>query len=104
MEDKEIDKSNKSNTIVYTIRWNIIKSARLKRIRGVSFEEIIQAEFLDISDHPNRDDQWIFIFYHKGYVWAVPFVTESGGVFLKTLYRSRKFNKIYKRRQLNEKN
>jgi hypothetical protein len=98
MENKGIDKTDKSNTIVYTIRWNPVKSARLKRIRGVSFEEIVQAEFLDICDHPNRNDQLIFIFDYKGYIWAVPFVVESEGVFLKTLYRSRKFNKIYKGR------
>lgn len=98
MEKKDIDRSDKSNTIVYTIRWNVVKSARLKRIRGVSFEEITQAVFLDICDHPSRNDQQIFVIDYKGYVWAVPFVVENEGVFLKTLYRSRKFKKIYKGR------
>lgn len=41
MDKKDIDKFDKSNTIVYTIRWNEVKSARLKRIRGVSFEELV---------------------------------------------------------------
>jgi hypothetical protein len=40
MEKKELDKSKESNTIVYTIRWNQIKSFWLKRIRKVSFEEL----------------------------------------------------------------
>jgi hypothetical protein len=98
MDEKDVDKTGKSNTIVYTIRWNKVKSARLKRIRGVSFEEIIQAEYLDTIDHPSRNDQQIFIFDYNGYVWAVPFVVDSEGVFLKTLYQSRKFNRLYKGR------
>jgi len=96
MEKKDIDKPDKSNTIVYTVRWNQVKSMRLKRVRGVSFEEIIQAKFLGIEKHPNRGDQRIFIFEHKGYVWAVPFVYEAEGIFLKTIYPSRKFKRVYK--------
>ena len=104
MEKKELDKSGKSNTIVYTISWNPVKSARLKRIRGVSFEEIIQAKFLGIEKSPSRSDQSIYVFEYKGYVWAVPFVYEAdGSVFLKTIYPSRKFKKIYKGAK-NEKN
>ena len=98
MEKKDIDKPEKSNTIVYTIRWNPVKSARLKRIRGVSFEEIIHTKLLDICDHPSRNDQQVLIFDYKGYIWAVPFVIDSEGIFLKTLYPSRKFKKIYKKR------
>jgi hypothetical protein len=98
MDKKDVDKSGKCNTIVYTIRWNEVKSARLKRIRGVSFDEIIKTEYLDTVDHPSRTDQQIFIFDYNGYVWAVPFVVDNEGVFLKTLYKSRKFNKIYKGR------
>jgi len=96
MDKKELDRASESNTIVYTVQWNPTKSARLKRIRGVSFEEIIQAKFLGIEDNPSWGNQRIFIFEHRGYVWAVPFVRESDGVFLKTIYPSRKFKKIYK--------
>lgn len=80
------------------IRWNPVKSRRLKRIRGVSFEEIIQAKLLDTREHPNRNGQEIFIYEYKGYVWAVPFIIDSQGIFLKTLYPSRKYQKIYKGR------
>lgn len=96
MDKKELDESHKSNTIVYTIKWNPTKSARLKLLRGVSFEEIIKAKFLGIEINPSRGNQKIFVFEHKGYVWAVPFVYEVGSVFLKTIYPSRKFKKIYK--------
>jgi len=104
MEKSKLDKTLKCNTIVYTIRWNTTKSARLKRIRGVSFEEIIQSEYLGLENNLSRDNQLIFVFRHNGYVWAVPFVLESQGVFLKTLYPSRKFYRIYKERKSHEKN
>ena len=80
------------------IRWSPLKSKRLKRARGVSFEEIIQAKFLDIREHPTRNDQQILIFDYKGYIWAVPFVIDEDGIFLKTLYPSRKYQKLYKER------
>lgn len=80
------------------ISWNPLKSERLKRTRGVSFEEIIQAELLGISEHPSRKDQHILVYSHKGYAWAVPFVISEEGIFLKTLYPSRKYGKIYKKR------
>jgi hypothetical protein len=80
------------------IRWSPLKSKRLKRTRGVSFEEIIQAKFLDIREHPTRNDQQILIFDYKGYIWAVPFVIDEDGIFLKILYPSRKYQKLYKER------
>ena len=80
------------------IRWSPLKSQRLKRTRGVSFEEIIHAELLGIRDHPSRGDQQILIYDYKGHVWVVPFVIEEEGIFLKTLYPSRKYQKLYKKR------
>ena len=102
MDKKALDNPDISNTIVYTISWNPTKSARLKRIRGVSFEEIIHGKYLGIEDHPSRNNQRMFIFEYKSYVWAVPFVVEPEGVFLKTIYPSRKFKKIYKQRRRHE--
>jgi len=79
-------------------RWSPLKSKRLKRTRGVSFEEIIDAELLDVRDHPSRHGQQILIFDYKGYIWAVPFLIDEEGIFLKTLYPSRKYHKLYKER------
>jgi len=76
----------------------VLKSGRLKRTRGVSFEEIIHGELLGIREHPSRHDQQILIFEYKGHVWAVPFVINEEGLFLKTLYRSRKYHKLYGKR------
>ena len=79
-----------------TIRWNALKSERLKRTRGVSFEEIIASRLIDICKHPNRENQKILIYQHKGYLWAVPYVIEADAIFLKTIYPSRKLKKLYK--------
>lgn len=77
------------------VKWSELKSQRLKLTRGISFEEIIQARFIDIRQHPWRSDQEILVFEHKGYYWAVPFITNEDCIFLKTIYPSRKFKKIY---------
>ena len=98
MEKKELDKSEKSNTIVYTISWNPVKSARLKRIRSVSFEELMGGELLDIFDNPSRNNQQILIIDYRGYIWAIPCIIEEQNIFLKTLYRTRKYQKIYRKR------
>jgi len=104
MEKKAIDKSYESNTIVYTIRWNAVKSARLKRIRGVSFEELaIDGKIIDIIDNPARLGQHMIVFEYKKYIWIAPCVIEEGNAFLKTLYPSRKYRKFYKKGVLDEK-
>lgn len=56
------------------IRWNLLKSERLKKTRGVSFEEIIQSKLIAIKKHPKKTHQDLMLFEHKGYVWVVPYV------------------------------
>ena len=107
MKKKNIDKVHKSiyNCIYFKsgeilsgpIRWNVLKNIRLKLTRRVSFKAIIHAKLLGLTDHPNRNDQKILICEYKGYVWAVPFVFEEKGIFLKTIYPSRKFKKFYEK-------
>ena len=79
------------------IKWNALKSERLKRTRGVSFEEIIASRLIDIRKHPNRENQKILIYRHKGYLWAVPYVMEGEMIFLKTIYPSRKLTNLYRK-------
>ena len=81
------------------LSWSHVKSNRLKRTRGVSFEEIVQAELLEVLKHPKRPDQNIMLFRRKGYIWVVPFVQNEKEIFLKTLYPSRKYTKIYDKRR-----
>ena len=80
-----------------TIKWSLVKSERLKKTRGVSFEEIISAKLIAVKEHPKKDKQNIMLFFLKRYIWVVPYVEDSDTIFLKTLYPSRKYTKIYRR-------
>ena len=80
------------------IKWSPLKNEEVKRTRGVSFEEIINAKLIDIKKHPSRKNQDIMLFEYKEYVWVVPYVIEKDYIFLKTLFPSRKYTKEYKKR------
>jgi hypothetical protein len=107
MEKKELDKAYrsiynciyiKSGKILFgPIRWNVLKNIRLKLTRNVSFQEIIKADLLGLGDNPSRSHQRVLIFRHKSYTWAVPFVFDGEGIFLKTIYSSRKYKKLYEK-------
>ena len=86
------------------IKWNILKSERLKKARGVSFEEIIRAKLVAVKRHPKKEYQEIMLFEYKGYIWVVPFVKSNEEIFLKTLYPSRKYTTIYRKERGNERN
>ena len=75
--------------------WNGLKNDRLKKTRGVSFEEIVGAKLIGIENHPSKMLQERMLFEWKGYIWVVPFVRQEKGLFLKTLYASRKHTKQY---------
>ena len=77
------------------IRWNALKNERLKKVRGVSFEEILDAKLVDVIKHPKREHQVILVYEYKKYLWAVPGVLDGEVIFLKTLYPSRKLMKMY---------
>ncbi len=77
-------------------KWNLTKSTRLKRTRGISFEDIIRGRLIAIKEHPKKSHQGMLLFEFKKYIWVVPFVEEKDYIFLKTLYPSRKYTKIYK--------
>ncbi len=78
------------------LRWNLLKSERLKRTRGVSFEEIAQSKLIAVKQHPGRAHQRIMLFEHKSYIWVVPFVETQQEIFLKTLFPSRKYTQLYR--------
>ena len=81
-------------------RWNQLKSARLKRTRGVSFDEITQEKLIVAREHPSRPEQQILLFERKGYIWVAPCVEHDKETFLKTLYPSRKYTKLYREGRL----
>ncbi len=78
------------------IRWNLLKNERLKRTRGVSFEGILNSKLVAVLKHPSRANQKIMLFEYKKYIWIIPFVEEKDHYFLKTVFQSRKYTKIYK--------
>lgn len=82
------------------IRWDPEKSARLKRERGVSFEEIVLAEWLCVLDNSVRKHQRMILFRHQGYVWVAPCVVNKGDIFLKTLFPSRKHKRMFENGEL----
>jgi len=85
------------------IKWNQLKSKRLKRTRGVSFEEIIASKLIDILKHSHKENQMVLVYEYKGYLWAVPYAIEGDVIFLKTIYPSRKLMKFYKKERRHEK-
>ncbi len=81
------------------IRWNLFKNEQLKRVRGVSFEEILNSKLVAILKHPSRENQKIMLFEYKKYIWIVPFIEEKDRYFLKTLFPSRKYTKYIKEKK-----
>ena len=82
--------------------WNDEKNEFLKRVRGVSFEEIVfhiqNGGVLDVIKHPKADrypKQNIIVLNIDGYVYLVPYLKEQGIRFLKTIIPSRKATKEY---------
>ncbi|MFH0992188.1 MAG: toxin [bacterium] len=82
------------------IIWDDEKNKKLKKQRGISFEEItlliLERKYIDIVEHPKRCGQRIFVLPINGYIHAVPFVLDNeNNVVLKTAFPSRKFHKKY---------
>jgi len=88
---------------VKTIRWNPAKNQKLKRERGVLFEEVVyhieQGDVIDITEHPNQTrypGQQIYVIRMHEYVYLVPFIETDDEIFLKTIIPSRKAAKEYR--------
>ncbi len=85
-----------------TFNWDEDKNTWLKRERGVSFEEVIfcieNGNLLDVIRHPNQkkySDQRFYVVDIGNYVFIVPYVESEESIFLKTIFPSRKYTKIY---------
>lgn len=86
--------------------WNEEKNERLKKERGISFEDIKIAieggNLLDTYDHPNQKrypGQKIMVIEIENYAYLVPYVRDEEKVFLKTIVPSRMATKKYLRRE-----
>lgn len=90
---------------VKTYRWSQEKNEQLKRLRGISFEDVTLAiesgGLLDVLAHPNPkrySNQKVFVVAVMQYVYLVPHVEDSDHIFLKTIIPSRKATRDYGRR------
>jgi hypothetical protein len=76
--------------------WNDEKNELLKRLRGVSFEQVVLAiasgDLIDRLKHPNPEkypNQMVFLVRIEDYIYSVPFVEDDEKVFLKTIIPNR---------------
>ena len=80
--------------------WDEEKNKILKESRNVSFEEVISAiqkgDLLEIIPNPskNHEGQDCFVVAIRNYTYLVPYVEDKQGIFLKTIYPSRKYKKL----------
>ncbi len=83
-------------------KFNQEKNKLLRKIRKITFTGIIKAinngKVVKVIDHPNKvrfPNQKIYLIHIKDYIYAVPFVETKEELFLKTVYKSRKYTKKY---------
>jgi uncharacterized DUF497 family protein len=82
--------------------WNDEKNELLKKLRGVSFEQVVLAivsgDLIDRVKHPNPDkypNQRVFLVKIDDYVYSVPYVEDDEKMFLKTIIPNSKATKKY---------
>jgi hypothetical protein len=82
--------------------WNDDKNELLKKLRGVSFEQVVLAivsgDLIDRVKHPNPDkypNQRVFLVKIDDYIYSVPFVEDDEKMFLKTIIPNSKATKKY---------
>lgn len=85
-----------------TYVWDPAKNAKLKKERGVSFEDVVfhigAGDEVDLFDHPDQErypNQKISVLMIEGYAYLVPYVESDSEIFLKTIIPSRKATRKY---------
>jgi uncharacterized DUF497 family protein len=86
----------------YSYRWNNEKNELLLKERGLSFEMVLFAlnngGLLADTAHPVQaryPNKRMLQVNVDGYACAVPFIENGNVRFLKTIYRSRKVNRLH---------
>ena len=82
--------------------WNDEKNEMLKKVRGVSFEQVELAialgDLVDRIKHPNPakyPEQKVFLVKIENYIYSVPYIEDDAKIFLKTIIPNRKATKPY---------
>lgn len=109
MTNNGLTKGTHGNKIMKMyFNWDDAKNELLKVNRGISFEEIVffisEGKIVDVIQHPNPvkyPDQMMYLLEINDYIFVVPFIRnqENQEIFLKTIYPSRYFTKIYLNRE-----
>jgi len=79
--------------------FSYAKNELLKRTRNISFETVIvlilENKIIDKIEHPDRKNEYMYVFRYHNKIHVCPFVTDSRKVFLKTIFPNRKLAKLY---------
>jgi len=81
--------------------WNKEKNQKLKKERGVSFEEVViligEEKVIDVISNPSKNfsNQKVYIIEINQYIYYIPFVEDEEKIFLKTIIPSRKVKNKY---------
>ncbi len=82
--------------------WNDEKNELLKKVRGVSFEQvelaIASGNLVDRIKHPNLikyPDQKIFLVKIEDYIYSVRYIEDNDKIFFKTIVPNSKATKKY---------
>jgi uncharacterized DUF497 family protein len=82
--------------------WNDEKNELLKKLRGVSFEQVVLAivsgDLVDRVKHPDPvkcPNQKVFLVKIEDYIYSVPYVEDDEKIFLKTIIPNSKATKKY---------
>ncbi len=84
------------------IHFNKEKDKILRKNRYISFSDVVKKirknNVVDVIDNPNRKkfpNQKIALVEINKYIYVVPYVETKHEIFLKTVYKSRKYAKKY---------
>jgi len=82
--------------------WNDEKNEMLKKVRGVSFEQvefaIASGDLVDRVKHPNPEkypNQEVYLVKIDNYIYSVPYIESDEKIFLKTIIPNSKATKRY---------
>ena len=81
------------------LNWNREKNEILKVKRGIYFEEVAlvieSGHILGIEENQSRPNQKIYILEINNYAFVVPYIEKDNEIFLKTVFPSSKYTKLY---------
>jgi uncharacterized DUF497 family protein len=81
------------------IVWDETKNEFLKRTRGVCFEDVAKIirdnNEIDMIVNHTKVDQDYYVVKLNEYIHLVPCLIKNEQIVLKTIFPSRKYNKIY---------